>query len=450
MIEGHGDIGRSLARRTDRSLTLVARAVRSHAALGRAAFGLLALGCAVLSLALAGPAGATPGNALLVLEQGPATGDFDARGFLRDWGGFPARAAGHPHGWAIAWRPADPPPGWSRPLVVRGGGRAANGALLDPRYAPALARMLAGREAGIVALLDAPDSSACYPGKPNPHPFARDGWLFLHDGVIDVAAATTGIWRADWGEAWEAFKADHPRDYDGNGDSTRGNASEIYFLTLLYEIGRGPGVSEAFGRTVLEFSALAAAADASLNAILQGPSGTWVLRYAPAEPERYRLFHGLTLEGEHCIVDSLPGSGSGWQEIPNATLAFFPRGGEVAWEPLLLPSSVHQGQGSGDGGDGPVEDDREAATDALAHRLVLAAEGGPSPGRLRLRYALPAGDGGAIEILDPAGRRVARLDAPAPSGTIEWIPAAEIRSGILYARLRAGRGTLVAPLLFLR
>ena len=395
---------------------------------------LLAL-LALLACAL--PAAGTPGNAFIVLSPAPAAGSFDAAAFLTDASAFSARAREHPNGWSVAYTAQAPPPGWTRPFLLRGGGMAGDGVGRHPRYALAIEECLAGHRTSMVALLDAPDTAACAPGKPNPHPFLRDGWLFLHDGALDIETLTTGIWNAPRGTEWEAFKTAHPRDYDGNGDSTLGNASEVYFLALLHDISRQASVPLAVRHTLMLFAQLPGFQDGSFNAILQGEGATWALRWAGSAAERYRIFYTRTLTGEYCITDSLPAAGSGWLELPDFTLARFPFGGEVELLPVSLAPAGIEGP---DGGD-PADD---------ARGIGLRVAPAPALGELRLRCRVPVGESGLLEIRDVQGRRLARVILPEGAREIAWQPPPQVRSGFLWIGLHAGGRSVVQRTLLIR
>jgi len=393
---------------------------------------------------LGAAASAAPGEAFLVLQPGPAAGDFAAEAFLADPAGFPGRALEHPDGWTVAYVAASPPPGWARPFEIRGGGRAVADGRLHPRYALALAEMLAARRQAIVALRRAPDPIACAPGKPDPQPFRRDGWLFLHDGVLDIVAVTRGLWDEPLGDGWDAFKADHPRDYHGHGYAIRGNASEIYFLALLFEISRAPdGVPGAFERTLTRLLGLPGGETLALNAVLQGRDSTWVLGW-DGTGGGYPIFHALTPEGEHCITDSLPGGGGDWQEIPDRSLAVFTPQAGVEILPLDLAARVPRAPG--DSWD-PPEGDAPGATRSSPRILF---RGAPAAGVLRLRCHLPHGGTGGLALFDAQGRSLDRLSLGGGGHEILWTPPSALRSGPIWARLTDGRETVTARLLLLR
>jgi hypothetical protein len=291
--------------------------------------------------------------------------------------------------------------------------------------------MLADRAAGIVTMLAAPDSAACYPGKPNPHPFFREGWLFLHDGWLDIEAVTMGIWRLEGWPGWDAFKAAHPRDFDGNADSTRGNAGEIYFLALLHEIAGAAGdVPTAFRRTLLKMSALPGWDSWQLNAILQNAAGTWALRYALADSEHYPIYYGLTTAGEYCITDSLPTGASGWVEVPNYSLAVFPLGGAAEVIPIEFSAVT----------DGSRDDPARRPTggsEGVTAAVGLHALGSPAVGTLRLRCQLPADTRGWLSLWDITGRELVRLPVEGER-ILAWKPPGDLASGLFFARLQAG------------
>ncbi len=403
---------------------------------------------ALLSL-LAGihPAAATPGNAFVVLTPAPAGGSFDAATFLTDPSAFSARALEHPNGWSVAYTAQAPPPGWTRAFVLRGGDMAGDGSRLHPRYALAIKELLAGNRAGMVALLDAPDTAACAPGKPNPHPFQRDGWLFLHDGALDIEPLTTGIWNAPRGTEWDAFKIAHPRDYDGNGDSTRGNAGEIYFLALLYDISRQASVPLAVRHTLMHFAQLPGFEEHSFNAVLQGEDTTWVLRWAGSDASRYRIFYTRTLTGEYCITDSLPAVGPEWQELPDFTLARFPFGGEVELLPVTLGVAGIEDPDRDDPTHGEAWSD-DPAHDARVPDLHIAPA--PAVGELCLRCRVPEGESGRLEIRDVQGRRLARITLPEGARQIAWQAPPQVRSGFLWVCLHAGGRSVTQRTLLIR
>jgi len=404
-------------------------------------FALAALAVLVAAVTATGSsAHAAPGAAFVALVPAQASGEFDADAYLQALDGFASRAGTHPHGWAVAYRHASPPPGWTRPFVWRGGGPAADEAALHPRYRCALDEMLPVRTAAIAALRDAPDPDACFPGKPHPQPFERDGWLFLHDGCLGIEALTTGIWNADLGAGWDAFKTNHPRDYDGNADSTRGNASEIYFLLLLYDLTLTPDDPLAsFQRTLLRINSLPGAASWQLNAVLLGEAGAWVVRSASAQPDSYPLYYGLSLSGEHCVTDTLPPSGSGWQAIADETLVYFPAGGAPETYPLAA-AGITPGQPGASQADEPL-----GAAPFLAARFARA------PRALTIRYRLPPHSRGArCRLFDLQGRQWMARELDAAEGRLHWPAPASLPTGLFWVRLEAGEWHAQARVLHVR
>ena len=387
------------------------------------------LGPALLSLwlALQPAVRATPGTAYVVLQPGPAAGSFDPGAWVTDPGAWPSLHAIHPDGWSVAYRAESPPPGWERPWILRGGGPAAGPGGLSPRFACALAEMLPARTSAMIALLEAPDSAACFPGKPNPFPLYRDGWLFLPDGYIDVEGVTRGLWRGNLGPSWEAFKLDHPRDYYGDGDARRGNAGEIYFLALLHELLAQPeDVPRAFFLTLARIAVLPGSEHWQCNAILQRPGCTWALRCAWAQEQRYPIYYGPTANGEYCVTDSLPPTGGPWVEIPNHTLAILPAAGEPSLRPVEfsgLPGSEPHSAANTEGG------------------LRLAFERTPARGAVHLRYELPEAPG-RLELFDLQGRLLARAHLPAGRGTWIWQQPPAAATGLVLGRLTGAPGTV--------
>jgi hypothetical protein len=381
---------------------------------------------AALALALGGTATrAAPGPAFLALAPASGPGAFVVDDYLRDPGGWAAQAATHDRGWSVAWR------GDALTIVRRGGGSALIDGAFNPRYAAAIDEMLPARRAAILALLDPPDPVASSPGKPNPQPFERDGWLFLHDGSIGVEAITMQDWRAPWGDAWDAFKLAHPRDYDGNGDSTRGEASEIYGLLFLYELQCGPGdASDALERVIWHLAALEGSAGFQFNALALSAGGLWAVRYAPGDAEGYPVYYGLTSDGEHCVTDALPPSGQ-WRSLPNFTIARFPPDGPVELRPLAS---------------GAIDDAPAPAPFAIALRALRS----PAIPPLRLECALPPGAGARLELWSVDGRRVATLPVAAGSRDVRWELPGTIASGVYLARLRSGSQSAGARLAILR
>jgi hypothetical protein len=386
--------------------------------------GRFALAAAILLALTGATARAIPGPAYLALAPAPAAGSFVADDYLLAPGGWAAQATTHARGWSVAWSRG------ARTVVRRGGGAALDEGTFNPRYAAALAEMLPAREAAILALLDPPDPGASSPGKPNPQPFERDGTLFLHDGTIGITPITMQVWRAAWGPAWDAFRLAHPRDYDGNGDSTRGSASEIYGLLFLYELQRGAGdAGDAFERAVGHLTALEGSDAFQFNALALRDDGLWVVRYAMSDADRYPIFYGLTARGEHCVTDALPPTGV-WQSLPNFTLAHFPPEGPVTLRPLA-PGAV-------DGDPFPP-----------GRAVRLRALRSPAIGAVRLECALPAGASGRLELWSVDGRRVATLPVAAGGGSLRWGPPAATGSGVYLARLRCGSQTACARITFL-
>jgi hypothetical protein len=300
--------------------------------------------------------------------------------------------------------------------VRRGGGRAQRDGELNPRYAAALDEMLPARAGAIVALLDPTDPLACSPGKPNPHPFERDGWLFLHDGAIDIEAITMQVWRAEWGPDWEAFRLAHPRDYDGNGDSTRGNAGEIYGLLFLHELERGPGdPGDAFGRAIGHLLTLPGAEGFQFNALALSAEGLWAVRYAMGDAEAYPIRYGRTTSSEHCVTDSDPPDGA-WDSLPNFTLAHFPAGGIVELRALAPGTAGDRVPGSS--------------------RPRLRAERTPTAGPVRLIAELPADARGVLQLWTVDGRCLLTRPVRGDARSVAWELPERLASGVYLARLR--------------
>lgn len=367
-------------------------------------------------------ASASPGSAFVALSPAPGPGDFDVATYCTDAAGFADLSGEYPDGWSVAYRSTTPPPGWNRPFTIRGGGPASSGGELHPRFSYAVDEMLPVRASGVMTLLHATDPDACYPGKPNPQPFHREGLLFVHDGVIDIEPITTDVWLDNQDPGWEAFKLLHPRDYNGNGESTRGNASEIYFLALLYEIQTTPDdIPGSFRRLLDLMCAVPGYAGWQFNAILQKAECTWVLRHVlSGDPDTYRIYYGLTTDGEYCITDHLPATGTGWIEMPNLTLGVFPAGEAPEFISMLNSSA---------------ETDPRPGDRASSMTLSLEPIRSPARGRVELSYRIPPGSPGSLQIWDLEGRSLARLTLRAGSGTVQWDPPPELRSGLLMTRL---------------
>ncbi len=377
---------------------------------------------------------AMPGASYVVLQQGEVTGEFAVEPFLTEPSAWPSASEDHPDGWSVVYRSQSPPPGWTRPFEQRGGGPAVRQGELNPRMHHALDEMLAARESGMAALLDAPDSSASYPGKPNPFPLSREGWLFIHDGYLDIEALTIGIWRDNLGDGWEAFKLDHPRDYNGNGDSTRGGAGEIYSLALLYEVLQAPDdVPRAWRRTLARLSVLEGWDQWQCNAVLQGEACTWAVRYALDRPERYPIYYGMTTAGEYCLSDTLPGTGGPWIEIPNLSLAIFPAVGAVMIEPIEI-SAV----------------DPDLTADGRRPALLLRPSASPCWDEATLVFRLPSGASGRLEFFDLQGRLLDAVVVAGPASAYRWRPGADVPTGIILARLVGEGRSAHARILFLR
>jgi len=381
---------------------------------------------------LASPAAeAVTGACTVSFLPAPEAGGFDLEAYLGQPDGWPALSDSFPDGWSLAYYAASSPDGWGRPFIVRGGGPAVRDGLVHPRLAPALSEMLPARRSGLVSMLSAPDSAACFPGKPHPYPLYRDGWLFVHGGYLSIEEITTTLWNADLGPDWEAFKVQHPRDYNGNGEVTRGNAGEICFLALLFELSRVPGdVPCAFRRVLLKLSLMPSWPDAGLHALLMGPEEIWALRYANQSTSDRPLFFTLSTQGDYCLADTLPPPGGGvtWQEIPNLSLAHFPSHETVEILALQL---------SGDLGPRPEP-------------AGVYLDVGASPARGDLRLTVEAPVAGRLELWDIQGRRLAWDRLPAGRRQVRWMLPADLPSGLLLARLRAGGRETHQRILYLR
>lgn len=402
-------------------------AVAARIRASRRALCLALLAAAVLlGVGMPYTARAIPGNAWIALSPAPDAGELDVDVYVADPCGWPAAATEHNRGWAVAYRDRQPPAGWSRPFLLRGGGSASREGVLRPQFAAALDEMLSARETAILTLLDPPDSAACSPGKPNPHPFFRDGWLCVHDGYIGIEDITMQIWRADWGPAWDTFKTLHPRDFHAKGDSSRGNAGEIYFLTFLYELSAdSQDVVGALERAVYRMWDLDRVGAYQLNLVLQAGDGTWAVRYALADEERYPIFHGFTTAGEHWIADEVPPGVAEWEEVPNFALAVFAPDAPVELHSLIACDVSEPGHGDAYGW-------------AKQGRVRIWAERSPCLGPLNLGYEIPRDVRGLLEVWDIEGRLLLRQSVPGGCGGVEWFPPGRCGAGLYLARIRFG------------
>ncbi len=384
--------------------------------------------------------GAPPGQAFLVLTPAPAAGDFDVEAYLNDPIGWPALAANNPDGWAVMYRSSWAPAGWSRPFVIRAGGLLQKDGEVHPRYSLALSEMLPDYTTVMLAQRAAPNPDACSPGQPNPMPLARDGWRFIHDGWVSVSEMNRDLWELDLDTGWDQFKRAYPRDFNGNFQSHRGNAGEIYFLTLLFELDRAAGdMLTAITRTLHRLSSLPQADSSQFNAIIQGESDTWAIRYAVSEAAQYRIHYTRTTSGGHCITDSLPAGSGSWQEVPNFHLARFADDSPVVVYPIEF-SAV-------DDSPDTVDPKPEAGRSAP---LRLVVNPSPALGKISLRFAVPEARGGFVELVDLEGRRLVGREIFASEGRVTLVPPSGTGSGLYWLRLVQGGRECRRRVVFLR
>jgi hypothetical protein len=386
------------------------------------------------------PALAVPGQSWIALSPAPFSGDLDIDAYLTSPVGWSAHVVDHDRGWAVAYRHRQPPVGWSGPFVIRGGGAANRAGVLHPRFAVALEEMLPSRASAIVTMRNPPDVQACSPGQPNPDPFLRRGWLGLHDGSIGIEDITMRAWRADWGTEWEEFKRVNPRDFHGRGDSTRGEAGEIYFLTFLYEWSRDTlDVSGALERTVQRMLNLDGVEFYQINLLVQSTRGAWAVRCALSGADDYPVFYGLTRNGEYWVADDIPVGAIEWQAMDNFTLACFPAGGPVELRSLDL-SGVNEDALR------PVPGSLSESSSGVRLRAAVT----PCAGPITFLYQAPAAAETMLEIWDVAGRRVLLMPLPGGSRSFTWPGSDRLPSGLYFARLHAGAGEARARSLILR
>jgi hypothetical protein len=362
------------------------------------------------------------GQSFVVLSPGPVVGGFDVDSYLTDPAGWPAHGSSYPDGWAVMYRGSQAPPGFDRPFVIRAGGQAEKAGVIHPRFLLAMEEMLPNRTVAMLAQRAAPNPDACSPGQPNPMPLYRNGWMFLHDGWISVTEMNRDLWQLDLDPGWDSFKRMMPRDFNGNFQTDRGNAGEIYFLTLLFELGRADDdMLLAATRTLHRLSSLPGANDSQFNGIIQGSDCTWVIRYAPAAEENYRIHYTHTTTGEYCITDSIPSGSGDWQEVPNYHLACFSVDSPVLFYPIEFSSVENQP---------PVT------------ALQLKISPTPAVGQIGIRFTLPSAGDGYLELLDIEGRRLMGQPATGRDGAVILTPPAGCGSGLYWVRLiQGGRET---------
>jgi len=228
------------------------------------------------------------------------------------------------------------------------------------------------------------------------------------------------VWRYDLGPGWEAFKRLHPRDYHGKGDSTKGNAGEIYFLSFLYYLDRTGNALEALESAVERMLSIPGADSFQLNAVAQCDSGMWAVRFANSEAQLYPVYYGLTCDGYHWVADHLPPEASDWHEMPEHSIVSFPLQGDPTVHLLEPSDSSNPGGG----------------TSVLMLRVQRVC---PAAG-IDVFCRLPVA--GCLEILDLQGRRraLARL-GPGAHGLLMELPL-DAGSGVFWIRLRSGENSV--------
>lgn len=261
---------------------------------------------------------------------------------------FRAFGATNVNGWAIGYYFNEVTPS---PLVwpiIRRGGPQAN---LDPDYVRALNEVI--QQGTKTALAHVRQASSGAVGIPNPHPFTEPGWMFCHNGTIDIATLTQLIGT----EYLNQHRPDYTSPYID---------SELFFIYLMKTIREWPydiGISSVLAKEspndgvlanipndtpYINYEAAIGRAvsnlDEALNRIgypsrltflLTNGKKLWGCRYADTSQDYYSLYYSMSVPGNNWTVASEPVSGGQWTPIPMYNVVTFQPGMRLAYTEII-------------------------------------------------------------------------------------------------------------------
>ncbi len=165
-------------------------------------------------------------------------------------------------------------------------------------------------------------------GVPDPSPFCRDDWAFMHSGHIREVEWLEELLAEDDPE----YIADHPPDYE-----TPRIDSELYFLYVLKRIAEAPAsVSAAVREALIPLVTLTD--DDRLDFIMTRGDTLYALRYAGADETEPLVYSPAGGSHAHWFVATQPlgDDAASWTEIPPRTLAVLAPGAEVVFHAMDL------------------------------------------------------------------------------------------------------------------
>ena len=227
-------------------------------------------------------------------------------------------AASNPDGWGVAYRsPLLAAAGLARPVVLRGGPQANHPH--DDRFAAAVSEFLALEAPQALAHIR--NATTGHTGAPDPHPFVRDDFLFMHNGTV-LSGELLELLTVDDPD----YLSTHPTDFtDPYVDS------ELY--ALLVEKLRSAGVVVRDGRR--SFATVDAIAEAALrihlaqgvataaNCLAAVPDTLFAVRFDENGADRYRVRY-KKIPGAWVVASEPVGSDTtGWLSLPPMSMAAF-------------------------------------------------------------------------------------------------------------------------------
>lgn len=232
---------------------------------------------------------------------------------------FKLLAASNSDGWGLGYTSATlQSVGLTRPAIRRGGPRADHG--YDLRFNEAVGEMLSMD--ATCAVLHVRAASSGHADAPDPHPFMRDGLVFVHNGTVQSEVVTALLEADD-----PAYLAKHPTDYEAPQID-----SELYFLYILKLWTEGIRGEDGRPRDASLEDALAEAIlqiydndglGVSGNCLLASPDTLFALRFDSSDHDRYRVRY--TKQGGAWIVASEPvgTDTTGWFSLPPKSMGVF-------------------------------------------------------------------------------------------------------------------------------
>jgi len=325
--------------------------------------------------------------------------------------------ASHPDGWGFAWFPQDPQPlPLYRPVARRGGMRASDPG--SPEFELAVEELTAIRPKAVLGHVRSCTWGLTHCGIPDPHPFQREGMIFVHNGSIAESTLVRLLTQDD-----PSYLVDHPPDYFRPHID-----SELYFMYLLKYAHQHPEMNRVQALTSA-VADLAIQTTKRLNFAMTAGDTLFALRYFAGDSGDALRYGPATGGGAspYWFVASQPvGSHSGdWLTIPERSLAVLVPGRNARFYPVNTVMGI--------------PDAPNPATPSRAN---------PNPMRTSIAIPIHVPPGGAsvtVEVWDVQGRLIWK-DGPrgCGPGEREWkwdgcgADGRPVACGSYYCKVRVG------------